>query len=95
MSSSFITEIQKDRGCFIRPGFAECKRRRIRAYTRKIDLVGKAFCTIRYPVFYLAKLFHPDEFKDLMWKKRETILKIFYRVDGLYTELAKEFQLYR
>lgn len=66
-------------------------------YPVKIGLGGKGILAQSVTqVFYLAKLFHPDEFKDLdVEKEGNEILKIFYRVDGLYTELAKEFQLYR
>jgi iron complex transport system substrate-binding protein len=40
---------------------------------------------------YLAKLFHPDKFKDLdLEKEGNEIFKRFYGVDGLYTWLVDE-----
>ena len=46
--------------------------------------------------FYLAKLFHPDEFEDLdIEEEGNTILERFYGVDGIYTEVADRCELYR
>jgi len=46
--------------------------------------------------FYLAKLFHPDKFEDLdVEVEGNEILKQFYGIDGLYTEMADRCELYR
>jgi len=45
--------------------------------------------------FYLAKLFHPDKFGDSdVEVEGNEILKRFYGVDGLYTEIAERCELY-
>jgi iron complex transport system substrate-binding protein len=66
-------------------------------YPVKIGLGGKGILAQSVTqVLYLAKLFHPDEFEDLdVEDEGNEILKTFYGVDGLYTDLANEFQLYR
>ena len=47
-------------------------------------------------VFYFAKLFHPDKFEDLdVEKEGNEILKTFYGVDGIYTDMAEGCDLYR
>ena len=46
--------------------------------------------------FYMAKLFHPDKFEDLdLEDDGNEILRRFYGVDGLYTEIAERCELYR
>ena len=46
--------------------------------------------------FYMAKLCHPDKFRDLdMEKEGNEILERFYGVDGLYSEMAEGCELYR
>ena len=46
--------------------------------------------------FYMAKIFHPDEFEDLdMEEEGNEILERFYGVDGLYTEMAEGRRLHR
>ena len=45
-------------------------------------------------VLYLTKIFHPDRFEFRREKEGNEILKTFYGIDGLYTELENEFQLY-
>jgi len=46
--------------------------------------------------FYMAKLFHPDEFKDLDEEEEgNEILKKFYGVDGLYTKMLDLSDRYR
>jgi iron complex transport system substrate-binding protein len=45
---------------------------------------------------YMAKLFYPEKFKGLdVEKECNEILKKFYRVDGLWTELLEKSNLYR
>ena len=47
-------------------------------------------------VFYMAKLFYPEEFKDLdVEKECNEILERFYGIDGLYTEMSAHYDLYR
>ncbi|HPY71752.1 MAG TPA: ABC transporter substrate-binding protein, partial [Methanothrix sp.] len=66
-------------------------------YPVMIGLSGKGILAESVTqVLYLAKLFHPDRFEDLdVEEEGNEILKTFYGVDGLYTELENEFQLYR
>ena len=46
-------------------------------------------------VLYLTKIFHPDKFESLDEEEEgNEILKTFYGIDGLYTELENEFKLY-
>jgi len=46
--------------------------------------------------FYLAKLLHPDKFEDLdVEEENNEILKRFYGVDYLYTDLLEKSDLYR
>ena len=46
--------------------------------------------------FYMAKLFHPDEFEDLDEEgKGNEILETFYGVEGLYTEMLDLSDRYR
>jgi iron complex transport system substrate-binding protein len=45
---------------------------------------------------YMAKLFYPDKFKDLdVEKECNEILKKFYGIDGLWTELLEKSNIYR
>jgi iron complex transport system substrate-binding protein len=45
---------------------------------------------------YMARIFHPDKFKDLdVEKEGNEIFKRFYGVDNLYTELAKDLEFYK
>ena len=46
-------------------------------------------------VLYMAKLFHPDKFKDLdVEKEGNEILERFYGVDGLYAEMTDACEYY-
>jgi len=46
--------------------------------------------------FYMAKLFHPDKFKDLdVEEMNNEILKRFYGVDGLYAWLLENYDFHR
>jgi hypothetical protein len=46
--------------------------------------------------FYMAKLFHPDKFKDLdVEEKNNEILERFYGADGLYTWLLENYDFHR
>jgi hypothetical protein len=43
----------------------------------------------------MAKLFYPDKFKDLVdMKECNEILKEFWGVDGIWTEIAERDQFY-
>ena len=47
-------------------------------------------------VHYLAKLFYPDEFEDLdMEEEGNEIMEYLYGVDGIYTDMAEEYDFYR
>ena len=47
-------------------------------------------------VCYLAKLFHPDKFKDLdVEEEGNDIMEHLYGVDGIYTDMAEEYHFYR
>ena len=46
-------------------------------------------------VLYMAKLFHPDLFRDLdVEREGNRIFKRFYGADGLYTEMARDLELH-
>lgn len=68
-----------------------------RIYPVMIGLGGKGILAESVTqVLYLAKIFHPDRFESLdVEEEGNEILKTFYGIDGLYTELENEFQLYR
>ena len=67
-----------------------------RIYPVMIGLGGKGILAESVTqVLYLTKIFHSDKFESLDVKKEgNEILKTFYGIDGLYTELENEFQLY-
>ncbi|HPY92924.1 MAG: ABC transporter substrate-binding protein [Methanothrix sp.] len=67
-----------------------------RIYPVMIGLGGKGILAESVTqVLYLTKIFHPDRFESLdVEKEGNEILKTFYGIDGLYTELENEFQLY-
>ena len=45
---------------------------------------------------YLAKLFHPDKFEDLdVEEEGNEIMEYLYGVDGLYTDMADEYDFHR
>ncbi|HJH31184.1 MAG TPA: hypothetical protein C5S50_03135 [Methanosarcinaceae archaeon] len=74
----------------------------INAVMNKRVYYTKGFCAGWDPAsgiaetFYLAKLFHPDEFEDLdVEEEGNGILEKFYGVDSLYTEMADRCELYR
>jgi len=47
-------------------------------------------------VYYLAKLFHPNEFEDLdIEEEGNEIMEHLYGVDGIYTDFAEEYNFYR
>jgi iron complex transport system substrate-binding protein len=47
-------------------------------------------------VHYLAKLFYPDEFEDLdMEEEGNEIMEHLYGADGMYTDMAGEYNFYR
>jgi len=47
-------------------------------------------------VYYLAKLFHPDEFGDLdIEKEGNEIMEHLYGEDGMYTDFSEEYNFYR
>ncbi|MDQ1313728.1 MAG: transporter substrate-binding protein [Euryarchaeota archaeon] len=67
-----------------------------RIYPVMIGLGGKGILAESVTqVLYLTKIFHPDKFESLdVEEEGNEILKTFYGIDGLYTELENEFQLY-
>jgi len=47
-------------------------------------------------LLYLAKLMHPDKFEDLdVEEAGNEIMEYLYGVDGMYTDFAEEFDIYR
>jgi len=47
-------------------------------------------------LLYLAKLMHPDKFEDLdVEKEGNEIMEHLYGVDGIYTDMIEEYDLYR
>jgi len=47
-------------------------------------------------VYYLAKLFHPNEFEDLVVEEEgNEIMEHLYGVDGMYTDFAEEYNFHR
>jgi iron complex transport system substrate-binding protein len=75
--------------------------RTINAIKNKEVYYTKGFCygwdpsTGLAEVCYMAKLFYPDKFKDLVdMKECNEILKEFWGVDGIWTEIAERDQFY-
>ena len=67
-----------------------------KVYYAKGYMQGLDSATALTEVFYFAKLFHPDKFEDLdVEKEGNEILKTFYGVDGIYTDMAEGCDLYR
>ena len=67
-----------------------------KVYYTKGHFIGWDPATGLTEAFYMAKLFHPDAFKDLdVEEKGNGILKKVYRADGLYTWLLENSDLYR
>jgi iron complex transport system substrate-binding protein len=65
-------------------------------YTLKGEFGGWDIATEVTEVFYIAKILYPDKFPNLdVQKEGDEILKSFYGIDGLYTEMSKEIQLYQ
>jgi iron complex transport system substrate-binding protein len=65
-------------------------------YYTKGHFIGWDPATGLAEAYYMAKLFHPDKFKDLdVEAEGNLILKEFYGVDGLYTWLLENSDLYR
>jgi len=65
-------------------------------YYTKGHFIGWDPATGLTECFYMAKLFHPDKFKDLdVEEKGNEILKKVYGADGLYTWLLENSDLYK
>lgn len=65
-------------------------------YNLKGELSGWDMATEATEVLYVAKILYPEKFKDLdIEKENNEILKKFYRLEGLYTDMSKKLQLYR
>ena len=68
-----------------------------RVYSIRIGLSGwGALGAQLSSLNYLAKLFHPDKFENLdVEEEGNEIWEHLYGVDGLYTEMAEEYNFYR
>ncbi len=67
-----------------------------KVYYTKGYMIGWDPATGLTETFYMAKLFHPDEFKDLdVEKECNEILERFYGADGLYTWLLQNYNFCR
>jgi iron complex transport system substrate-binding protein len=67
-----------------------------RVYYTKGHFIGWDPATGLVEAYYMAKLFHPDKFKDLdVEAEGNSILEKFYGVDGLYTWILENSDLYR
>jgi ABC-type Fe3+-hydroxamate transport system substrate-binding protein len=65
-------------------------------YYSKGGYIGRNPATGATEVPYMAKLFYPDKFKDLdVEKEGNRILREFYGVDGLYTWMQENCDLYK
>ncbi len=65
-------------------------------YYTKGHFIGWDPATGLVEAFYMAKLFHPDEFEDLdVEAEGNTILERFYGVEGLYTWMLENSDLHR
>jgi len=65
-------------------------------YYTKGHFIGWDPATGLTETFYMAKLFYPDKFEDLdVEKEGNRILANFYGVDGLYTWIQENCDLYR
>ena len=64
-------------------------------YTAKGPMRGWDIATEITEVFYIAKLLYPDKFTDLDVEKHgNEILKEFYGIDGLFTDMSKKLRLH-
>ncbi len=65
-------------------------------YYTKGYMIGWDPATGITETYYMAKLFHPDEFEDLdVEAENNAILERFYGVDGLYTWLLENYDFQR
>jgi iron complex transport system substrate-binding protein len=65
-------------------------------YYTKGYMIGWDPATGLTETYYMAKLFHPDEFEDLdVEAENNAILERFYGVDGLYTWLLENYDFQR
>ena len=65
-------------------------------YYTKGYMIGWDPATGITETFYMAKLFHPDEFEDLdVEAENNEILERFYGTDGLYTWLLENYDFHR
>lgn len=66
------------------------------AYKLKGELSGWDMATEATEVLYVAKILYPEKFKDLdIEKESNEILKKFYGLEGLYTDMSEQLQLYQ
>ncbi len=66
-----------------------------KVYPIKGELGGWDMSTQAAEVFYLAKILYPDKFEDLnVEKEGNEILKKYYNLDGLFTDMSHQIQLY-
>ena len=67
-----------------------------KVYYTKFKMSGWDPATGLCEVYYMAKLFHPEEFEERdVEEEGNDILKRFYGVEGLYTEMAEQCGFYR
>jgi iron complex transport system substrate-binding protein len=68
-----------------------------RVYSTKGGYYGRGALGQRLSqAYYFAKLTYPKEFEDLdMEKVGNEIMEYFYGVDGIYTDMIEEYDLYR
>jgi len=68
-----------------------------RVYSIRVGSAGSGLLGQRLVnVYYLAKIFHPDEFEDLgVEEEGNEIMEYLYGVDGIYTDMAEEYYLHR
>jgi iron complex transport system substrate-binding protein len=65
-------------------------------YALKGELGGWDIATEVTEVFYIAKILYPEEFQNLdVEKEGDEILKRFYGIDGLYTDMSEKIKLYQ
>ena len=65
-------------------------------YPIKGELSGWDMATEAAEVFYVAKILYPERFQHLdVEKEGNEILKKFYGIEGLYTDMSKQIKLYQ
>jgi len=65
-------------------------------YSVRIGYCGAALGQTLSQVYYFPKLFYPKEFEDLdVEEEGNGIMEYLYGVDGIYTEMAEEYDFYK